>query len=39
LMYDHLSRFPWLLRGDAKTRKFREFVHVPGEVFVSGDYA
>lgn len=39
LMYDHLSRKPWLLRGDAKSRRFRGFTHVPGEVFVSGDYA
>jgi len=39
LMYDHLSKKPWLLRGDAKSRRFRGFTHVPGEVFVSGDYA
>jgi len=39
LIYDHLSKKPWLLRGDAKSRRFRGFTHVPGEVFVSGDYA
>jgi len=37
-MYDHLSRFPWLLRGDAKPRRFKDFTRVGGEVFVSGDY-
>jgi len=37
-MYDHLSKFPWLLRGDAKPSKFRDFTSVEGEVFVSGDY-
>nr|UJQ92002.1 MAG: putative RNA-dependent RNA polymerase [Botourmiaviridae sp.] len=37
-MYNHLSRFPWLLRGDAKPSKFRDFSPVEGEVFVSGDY-
>jgi hypothetical protein len=38
IMYNHLSRFPWLLRGDAKPSKFKDFSTVPGEVFVSGDY-
>jgi hypothetical protein len=33
-----LSRQPWLLRGDAKAKKFRDFVRVAGESFVSGDY-
>jgi hypothetical protein len=37
-IYDHISRFSWLLRGDAKPGRFADFVHVPGEVFVSGDY-
>jgi hypothetical protein len=37
-MYDHLSRFPWLLRGDAKPSKFSDFHRVSGEIFVSGDY-
>lgn len=38
MMYDHLSRKDWLLRGDAKPGKFKGFSHVLGEVFVSGDY-
>jgi hypothetical protein len=38
LMYDHLSKKEWLLRGDAKPGKFKGFSHVLGEVFVSGDY-
>jgi len=37
-MYNHLSKFPWLLRGDAKPSKFSDFTPVEGEVFVSGDY-
>nr|UJQ91947.1 MAG: putative RNA-dependent RNA polymerase [Botourmiaviridae sp.] len=37
-MYDRLSRFPWLLRGDAKPSRFKDFHRVRGEVFVSGDY-
>jgi hypothetical protein len=37
-MYDHLSRFDWLLRGEATSKRFRDFVRVKGEVFVSGDY-
>jgi hypothetical protein len=37
-VYDHLSRFPWLLRGDAQDRHFSSFGRVSGEVFVSGDY-
>lgn len=37
-MYDHLSRFSWLLRGDANVNRFRDFVRVDGELFVSGDY-
>jgi hypothetical protein len=38
MMYDHLSKKDWLLRGDAKPGKFKGFSHVLGEVFVSGDY-
>jgi hypothetical protein len=37
-MYDHLSRFSWLLRGDAKPGRFCDFLKKEGEVFVSGDY-
>jgi hypothetical protein len=37
-LYNRLSRLPWLLRGEAKPCKFRDFVHGGGEVFVSGDY-
>jgi hypothetical protein len=38
LMYDHLSQFDWLLRGDAKPKSFKDFTLQPEEVFVSGDY-
>jgi len=38
VLYDHLSRFDWLLRGDAKISKFSDFRHSSGRVFVSGDY-
>jgi len=37
-MYDHLSRFDWLLRGDAKPSSFKGFTPAEGELFVSGDY-
>lgn len=37
-MYDHLSQFKWLLRGDAKSSKFKDFFRVDGEIFTSGDY-
>jgi len=37
-IYNHLSRFNWLLRGEEKPKKFSEFLQVPGQVFVSGDY-
>jgi len=37
-LYNHLSHFPWLLRGDATPSSFRGFSAVPGELFVSGDY-
>jgi hypothetical protein len=38
IMYNHLSKNSWILRGDAKSRKFKEFSTTEGEVFVSGDY-
>jgi len=37
-IYNHLSRFPWLLRGDAKASCFKDFNGEKGEIFVSGDY-
>ncbi|QGY72549.1 RNA dependent RNA polymerase [Plasmopara viticola lesion associated ourmia-like virus 19] len=37
-MYNHISRFDWLLRGDAKASSFHQFSRKEGEVFVSGDY-
>jgi hypothetical protein len=37
-MYSHLSQFQWLLRGDAKSVRFKDFTPVEGEIFVSGDY-
>jgi hypothetical protein len=37
-MYNHLSQFRWLLRGDAKASSFKGFEWVDGEVFTSGDY-
>nr|WAK77991.1 MAG: RNA-dependent RNA polymerase [Botourmiaviridae sp.] len=38
IFYDRLSRFPWLLRGDAVPSRFEDFVASRNEVFVSGDY-
>jgi hypothetical protein len=38
IIYDQISKYPWLLRGEAKPSVFRRFRKVPGEVFVSGDY-
>jgi hypothetical protein len=38
VMYNHLSRFKWLLRGDAKPTSFKDFNRVDGEIFLSGDY-
>nr|UUW21023.1 MAG: RNA-dependent RNA polymerase [Sanya botourmia-like virus 7] len=38
VLYNQISKSPWLLRGEAKPSVFRHFVRVPGEVFVSGDY-
>jgi len=37
-LYDYLSQFEWLLRGEARGKKFKGFQRVKGEVFVSGDY-
>lgn len=37
-LYDFLSEKEWLLRGEARGKRFRPFVKVKGEVFVSGDY-
>jgi len=37
-IYDHISQFDWLLRGEARGRKFHSFKVVEGEVIVSGDY-
>jgi len=37
-LYDYLSQFGWLLRGEARGKKFRSFSKRKGEVFVSGDY-
>nr|UUW21018.1 MAG: RNA-dependent RNA polymerase [Sanya botourmia-like virus 1] len=38
LLYDQISKFPWLLRGKAKPSSFSSFCSKPGEIFVSGDY-
>jgi len=38
LLYNHISRFPWLLRGEAGPASFSSFVRRRGEIFVSGDY-
>lgn len=37
-LYNHLSKYPWLLRGDAKPSSFSDFTLQQDEVFVSGDY-
>nr|UYL95460.1 MAG: RNA-dependent RNA polymerase [Changdu Botou tick virus 1] len=37
-IYNRLSNFSWLLRGKESVTKFKEFVSVAGEIFVSGDY-
>lgn len=37
-LYDHLSQSDWLLRGDARGKKFSGFQKKKGEIFVSGDY-
>nr|UYL94594.1 MAG: RNA-dependent RNA polymerase [Botourmiaviridae sp.] len=38
VIYEHLSRQKWLLRGDAKPCRFKGFFTKPGERFCSGDY-
>jgi len=38
LIYSRLSRFSWLLRGEADPSSFLRFTQKEGEVFVSGDY-
>jgi hypothetical protein len=38
VMYDHISKQKWCLRGEATREEFKEFVRVNDEVFVSGDY-
>lgn len=38
LLYNHISRFDWLLRGEASPACFSRFQSVEGEDFVSGDY-
>jgi len=38
VIYDHLSKQDWLLRGEAKPKSFDTFSRKRGEVFVSGDY-
>nr|WAK77940.1 MAG: hypothetical protein [Acremonium sclerotigenum ourmia-like virus 1] len=38
LLYNQISKYPWLLRGKANPTSFKKFFRVPGEVFVSGDY-
>jgi len=38
MIYSHISRMPWLLRGEAEPSKFDGFERKEGEVFVSGDY-
>jgi hypothetical protein len=37
-IYNRISRFDWLLRGEAKSNKFKDFTSREGEIFVSGDY-
>nr|UJQ91940.1 MAG: putative RNA-dependent RNA polymerase [Botourmiaviridae sp.] len=37
-IYNRISRFPWLLRGEATRGKFKDFTTREGYVFVSGDY-
>jgi hypothetical protein len=38
LVYDHISKEKWLLRGEALPGRFEGFGRVNGEVLVSGDY-
>nr|UJQ91971.1 MAG: putative RNA-dependent RNA polymerase [Botourmiaviridae sp.] len=37
-IYNRLSRFDWLLRGEASVGRFKKFTYQPDQVFVSGDY-
>jgi len=37
-IYNRLSRFSWLLRGEATGESFKKFTQSPGQLFVSGDY-
>nr|WAK77774.1 MAG: RNA-dependent RNA polymerase [Botourmiaviridae sp.] len=38
LIYNHLSKKDWLLRGEATQDRFKGFTRRDGEIFVSGDY-
>jgi hypothetical protein len=38
LIYGHLSKKKWLLRGEATQDRFEDFARRDGEIFVSGDY-
>jgi len=38
IIYGYISRFPWLLRGEACKERFSDFCRKDGEVFTSGDY-
>lgn len=38
IIYDHISRKKWLLRGEAEPGRFLDFLPRQGEIFVSGDY-
>jgi len=38
VMYNHLSKKNWLLRGEATPDRFEGFHRIDGEIFVSGDY-
>jgi hypothetical protein len=38
IMYNHISKRKWLLRGDADSKAFVSFTQVKGEEFCSGDY-
>nr|WAK77897.1 MAG: RNA-dependent RNA polymerase [Botourmiaviridae sp.] len=38
IIYNHLSKKNWLLRGEATPEVFKDFTSRDGEIFVSGDY-
>nr|UUW21022.1 MAG: RNA-dependent RNA polymerase [Erysiphe necator associated ourmia-like virus 97] len=38
IIYSHISKKPWLLRGDAEKKIFLDFLPKGEEVLVSGDY-